>query len=159
MSPRLYELSAEFEQLQHRIDDGEDVAGELDALEGAVEEKAASIVHVLANLDASIDAYDGEIRRLQARKAAAVANKERLREYIRTCMQVAGVKRILSKTFVVSLQNSNDRVEVVDESLIPERFFRVKKEVSKSAILEVHQKFGECVPGTRIERGTKLVIR
>lgn len=156
---RLYDLGTEYEELERLIDEGEDVSTELALIEGAIEDKAAKIAHVLANLDADIDGFDAELKRLAARKAAAVANKERLRTYVRGCMEKAGVRRIMSRAFSVSLQNGNEHVVIVDEKLIPEAYWRVKKEVSKSGILDAYKTTGECVPGTRIERGTKLIIR
>lgn len=156
---KLYELSEQYQELERLLEEGEDVANELTRIEDAIEAKGAAIVHVLRNLDLDIDKLDAELKRLQARKSAAVANKERLREYVRTSMTDAGVHRVLSNTFVVSLQKGNESVVIEDETLIPEQYWKVKREVAKSLILETWQKNGEIVPGTRVERGTKLVIR
>lgn len=156
---RLFDLGEEYAELQRLVDEGEDVSTELARIEGAIEAKGAAIVHVLRNLDADIDAYDAELKRLADRKRAAVANKERLRAHVLQCMEQAGVHRILCNTFVASVRSANEAVVIEDESKIPEAYWRTKREVAKAGILDAYRTTGECVPGTRIDKGVKLVIR
>jgi phage host-nuclease inhibitor protein Gam len=42
---------------------------------------------------------------------------------------------------------------------VPAEYLRVKREVNKSAVLQAYKQDGELVPGVRIERATRLVIR
>ena len=74
-------------------------------------------------------------------------------------MEQSGIQKIKAGTFTIWLQEGPERVEVVDEAAVPEAFFRVKREVSKSEILRAYKQDGECVPGTRIERSVGLRIR
>ena len=51
-----------------------------------------------------------------------------------------------------------DAISIVDESVVPEKFHRVKIEIDKLAIRDA-LKNGEEVPGIELQRGEALVIR
>lgn len=156
---KLYELAGAYAELQQRADDGEDVSELLGSLEGELTQKADSIARVLRNLTADADGLDAEIKRLTARKRAVESNAERLREYLRVQLEIADCRRIKTDAFTVSLADSPEKVEVVDESLVPEEYTRTKREISKTLILAAFKQHGELVPGVLITRGTRLAIR
>lgn len=156
---RLFELSLQYRDLQERAEEGEDVSSALEALGGALEVKAEAIGYVLRDMQLDADKLDAEIKRLTERKKTLEANVTRTREYLRTGMLASGIRKIKGPTFSLSLVDCPERVEIEDESLLPDAYVRIKREPSKSAILAAYKADGECVPGTRIERGTRLVIR
>lgn len=110
-------------------------------------------------MELDVEKLSQEISRLSARKRTLDGNMMRAREYLRAGMLATNTTRIKAKTFSISLSDGPDRVVVEDESAIPEAFQRVKREVDKSKILDAYKADGELVRGTRIERGTRLVIR
>lgn len=156
---RLYDITQGYQALAHRAEEGEDVEAELAQLDGELTVKAEGILHVLRDVEGDAQKIDQEIARLTARKRIAEANAKRIRDYLRQGMEASGVTRIVSPTFAVTLSDGSDRVEVDDESLLPDTYVRVKREPAKSAILAHYRATGEILPGTRIERGTRLVIR
>ena len=156
---RLYDITEAYQQLQLCAEDGEDVADQLAQLDGELEKKAEGILHVLRNVAGDADKIDQEIKRLTARKRTAENNAQRLRDYLRAGMEASGLTRISGPTFSITLSEGPERVEVDDEVLLPPDFVRVKMEPAKSAILEHYKTTGEILPGTRITRGTRLVIR
>jgi len=156
---RLYDLALEYQDLQARAEAGDDVTEALDCLTGGIEHKAAALVHVLRDLELDSEKLALEIKRLTDRKRAIDANTERMRSRLRDGMAACDLRKIKADTFTITLSEGPERVEVEDPSLVPADFSRVKTEVDKSKILAAYKEHGECVPGTRIARGTRLVIR
>lgn len=158
MSAPLYVLTGAFAEVQARAEAGEDVTEQLDALTGRIEDKSAALVRVLRDLELDSDKVAEELKRLSARKKAIDANHARIREYMRTNMAHAGITRVKASTFTITLADAAaDRVEVVDEKLVPDTYVRIKREVNKAAILDAYKTTGECVPGTTIVQGARAL--
>lgn len=159
---RLYELAPAYAYLIDALDedgDASDGHAHLDALSDAIDQKAASIAHVLAQLDAEAEALRAEEKRLATRRQARERRAESLRDYLRMSLDAAGVAKIKSATHTISVGDGPQRVVVEDEGAIPAEFLRTKIEIDKRAILVAMQTLGECVPGTRVERGRVLRIK
>lgn len=156
---RLYDITEAYVQLQLRAEDGDDVSAELEALDGELEKKAEGVLHVLRNLEGDADKIDEEIKRLTAKKRTAENSAQRLRDYLRAGMERSGLTRIKGPTFSITLSDGPVRIEVDDESKLPDAYVRVKREPNKQALLANYKETGEILDGTRIEQGTKLVIR
>ena len=159
---RLYELAPAYAYLIDALDDDGDASdghAHLDALSDAIDQKAASIAHVLAQLDAEAEALRAEEKRLAARRQARERRAESLRDYLRMSLDAAGVPKIKTSTHTISVGDGPQRVVVEDEGAIPAEFLRTKIEIDKRAILVAMQSLGECVPGTRVERGRVLRIK
>ena len=159
---RLYELAPAYAYLIDALDedgDASDGHAHRDALSDAIDAKAAAIAHVLAQLDAEAEALRAEEKRLAARRQARERRAESLRDYLRMSLDAAGVSKIKSATHTISVGDGPQRVVVEDEGAIPAEFLRTKIEIDKRAILVAMQTLGECVPGTRVERGRVLRIK
>lgn len=158
---KLYELTAEFEALMHRSDEGEEVEAALASLQGSIEHKAGGIVRVLANLEALSGALGTEEKRLSRRRKSAEAQVERLREYVRTCMTTAGINRIECGAFSITLSPGQERVEIVDLEQVPADKVRVSttRAADKRAILDEYKRDGVVPPGVEIHETTTLRIR
>jgi phage host-nuclease inhibitor protein Gam len=156
---KLYQLSEQYALLEELAESGEDVAEELAALTDAIDEKGSALARVLATLKADASALREEEHRLSARRKAIEANAERIRDYLRANMEHCGIHKIRSPAFTITLQTSPERVEVERMDELPPEYVRTKREPDRAAILAAYKLHGECVPGTRIERGMTLVIR
>lgn len=159
---RLYELAPAYAYLIDALDedgDASDGHAHLDALSDAIDQKAASIAHVLTQLDAEAEALRAEEKRLAARRQARERRAESLRDYLRMSLDAAGVQKIKSATHTISVGDGPQRVVVEDEGSVPAEYLRTKIEVDKRSILEAMKTLGECVPGTRIERTRVLRIK
>lgn len=159
---RLYELAPAYAYLIDALDEDGDVSdghAHLDALSDAIDAKAASIAHVLAQLDAEAEMMRAEEKRLAARRQARERRAESLRDYLRMSLDAAGVPKIKTSTHTISVGDGPQRVVVEDEGSVPAEFLRTKIEIDKRAILVAMQTLGECVPGTRVERGRVLRIK
>jgi len=71
---------------------------------------------------------------------------------------LAGIRELKAGIFKLRFQPTTPAISIIDESAIPEKFWIVKREVSKASIKDAI-KAGEEVPGIEIQRGETLVIR
>jgi hypothetical protein len=95
-----------------------------------------------------IEQLEADIRHYEAKAA-----------YIRSCLlrcTVPGTPHFGPHARITWLQS--ERVEVTDESLIPDQFVRVERVVSKPAIKDAVAK-GECVPGAVITIHQNIQVR
>lgn len=161
---RLYELAARYDQLLSLAEEGDDsdeLVAALDAQLEAIDQKGSNIAIMLRTLDAEAEAVKAEEQRLTAKRKRLEKNAEKLREYLRANMTACGITRIKSDVFSISLSEGPMRVVITDPDAVPPEYRRTKtvSEPDKTAILGVYTVEGECVPGTRVERGTRLMIR
>lgn len=158
----LRELSHELQEVQSLALDPdvpeEALRDTLDGIEGMFNEKAVRIVHVIANSDTDVDAISAEIKRLSERKRSIELAQDRLREYLRFNMEAAGISKISSPLFTITLAAGRDIVEIYDEAALPDEFVRVKTVVSpeKADILKA-LKSGIDVPGATITKSKSSV--
>lgn len=162
----LYDLTGELAELQRLAEDGEDVSEALARVEGDLEKKGLGIAHVLRNLEADVTALNAETERLIEKSQRLVRQHKRLGEYVLATMQARGVHAIKGPAFSLKVAENPPKVVVEDESAIPPEYMRTpdpppppKAVPDKKAILAAFKEHGEVVPGTRIERGVRLVIK
>ena len=151
---RLYELTGQYIGLSRLIDDGEMDAealqDTLDGLEGELEQKAEGLLSYVANIGSDVAAVDAEIKRLQARKKTMTNQQQWLREYLKTNMAAAGIKKITCPLFSVTLGKAKPMVVIDDESLVPKKYKKtipattqivkadLLKAVKKGSVLGAH---------------------
>lgn len=163
----LYELMAGYEFLSEAMDDPEleldqlkAVVDHLDDTRGSLKEKVDNVCRVLANLAGEAARYKVEEQRLSARRKAVENKHEALRDWVRQSMRALDVKSIKTDLHSISIGAGVEQVVVNDESKIPDDYWRVKKDVDKSKIMENYKQTGEVVPGVDVRRGEpRLLIR
>ena len=161
----LYKLATDYQRLADEID-GMDEQTVIDTLEGstelmAIEEKALNISKWMANLSSESDAYENEIKRLSDHKKAVDNKNKWLKQYLQTCMEVAGLQKIKAGTFSLTLQKNPPKLIVDDEKAIPASYLTIvpeHTEVNKAELKDA-LKNGNEIPGARLECGTSLRIR
>ena len=136
----------------------------LDTLEGEstdLIEKGKNVAAVFRNLESDAKQIKEAEQQLAERRKAIEKRAESLKNYLKTNMEIAGIQKIESPWFVVSIAQNPEAVTVDDESLIPRDYF---KEVPVSFVLDkgmvkkaIHD--GYEVPGAHLSRGTSLRIR
>jgi hypothetical protein len=161
MTAPLYALSSRYQQLLELAEQGEDVGALLAELDDAIETKGKNIACILRQLDLDELAADSEAKRLAARSKAFANSGDRLRAYLKSCMETAGIRQIKSAQFSITLSPGQDRVEVVSLDAVPAEYVRAKttREPDKRAILDAYRRDGECVPGVEIVPTTTLRVR
>jgi len=111
--------------------------------------------------DMAISDIDSQIKSLQAKKKKLTKEVDDFKSELREQMAEHGVTRIESEDhdIMIRLDPPSKQVSIDDEESIPEKFFRVKKEVDKVAIKKAIE-CGDFVDGASIKEGKhRLVIK
>lgn len=162
-SLKLYELTEQIQKLQdfeydYLNHDEQEAFSELyNGLTDAVEIKADGVARLIKNLESESDAISAEVKRLQDRKKALENKIDSVKSYLKREMERIGIKKIQSSLFTISIQD-NPPATRVDETLLDDQWWRIKKEPDVSRIKEA-LKEGEEILGARLEVGTSLRIR
>lgn len=133
----------------------------MDTLEGETD------MHKVINRLLSNMADDGElansisenIKRMQDRKKRFEKRVEFARALIQHALEVANIKKLELPLGTVSLKAKPASVLILDESAIPDKYMRIKKEPDKTAIKAALENKEE-VSGTLLSNGgTSLMVR
>ncbi|WP_105140108.1 siphovirus Gp157 family protein [Streptococcus suis] len=157
---KLYELTGIFKQIAEM--DGIDEETKLDTLESIdwteqFEEKVENTVKVIKNKEADVDQLKEEIDRLTKRKKSIENDITRLKTGLQGAFEITGHDKIKTLLFTVSLANNQPSV-VVDEDLLPKKYFIQTLKPDKTAIKEL-LKAGKKVKGAELQESRSLRIR
>ena len=160
----LYQINENIEWLHMQaemigLESNEGLEEQLEQLDLDREEKIEEYVKIIKNLEADAEQFKAAYQEFQKKKLRAEKNAKYLRDQIKFDMEKSGESRKRVGHFTVDLANTQGKVVVTDEDLIPEKFKKVKVEVSKVAIKEHMSNEGEIPPGVTIENGVRLSIR
>lgn len=145
------------------MDEGEipeDLAAELDAIDGTIEQKVEAICQIRAGLTYEGAAIDAEANRLKSRAASRHRQADALKRYLQECLERSGVKKVKTPLFTVWVQQSTPSIawDGLAED-VPEQFRRVRVEVDRQAAMNVWKQTGEVPAGFTISQGSHVVIR
>lgn len=164
-SNNLYDLSTALAVLHENIMENDGVLSEefeqtLSTLLPAITDKASNLSRWCINIDGNIDAIDTEITRLRKRKEVNDHLKERLKAYLKDCMEKAGLSKLDTGIMVVSVQKNPPSVSIVDEKEIPVEYelLTIVKTIDKKHLLE-DLKAGKAISGVELKQGSHLRIR
>lgn len=161
----LFELAAEFRALADKLADADldpqTIADTLDGASGDLEEKIINTAKYYRNEEAEADAIAEAIKQMQAREKTKRNHANNIKKYLADQMERAGITKVASPWFVITLAQNPESVTVDDEAVIPRDYF---KEVPVSFVLDklmVKKAIGEgyTVPGAHLSRGTSLRIK
>ena len=158
----LYEIAGMYRSILDMEPETDDEFGAmmtaLDEVQGELSEKADNIVRYMRNLNAEAEALKAEETALYKKRRAVESKAERLKAYLAAQMTLCGLKELEAGLFKLRFQPTTPAISIVDESVVPEKFRRVKIEIDRLAIRDA-LKAGEEVPGIEVQRGEALVIR
>lgn len=156
----LYELNDNFAQVQEMIENGQEgLQDTLESIELAIEDKLENIAKVIQNLNGEVTALKAEEKRLSDKRRSIENNIKNLRKYAENALIVTGKDKIKSGLFTFSLQKSAPSLKVIDEKLIPKKYYvAVEPRLDKNTIKE-YLKNGESVPGAELVQGRSLRIK
>ena len=129
----------------------------------AFSKKAEGYSYIILKMDAETDMIAAEIKRLQALKKTKENSAVRLKEVLTTAMLVfgnedaKGIKRYETPLIKLSTRRS-ESVNIIDESLIPDDYWAVKREVSKS-VISAAIKAGETIAGAEMKTNYSVIIK
>ncbi|HFI0151214.1 TPA: siphovirus Gp157 family protein [Streptococcus suis] len=156
----LYELTGIFKQIAEM--EGIDEETKIDTLDSIdwteqFEEKVENTVKVIKNKEAEKKQLKEEIDRLTARYKSIDNDITRLKTGLQGAFEVTGHDKVKTLLFTVSLANNQPSV-VVDEELLPKKYFIQKLTPDKTTIKEL-LKAGKKVKGAELQESRSLRIR
>lgn len=156
----LYELTGIFKQIAEM--EGIDEETKLDTLESIdwteqFEEKVENTVKVIKNKEAEKKQLKEEIDRLTARHKSIDSDITRLKTGLQGAFEITGHDKVKTLLFTVTLAKNQPSV-VVDEELLPKKYFVITKKPDKNAIKELLNA-GKKVKGAVLQESKSLRIR
>ncbi|AGZ23783.1 siphovirus Gp157 family protein [Streptococcus suis] len=156
----IYELTGIFKQIAEM--EGIDEETKLDTLESIdwteqFEEKVENTVKVIKNKEAEKKQLKEEIDRLTARYKSIDSDITRLKTGLQGAFEITGHDKVKTLLFTVSLAKNQPSV-VVDEELLPKKYFVITKKPDKNAIKELLNA-GKKVKGAVLQESRSLRIR
>jgi len=126
---KLYEITAEMEEILENLDqyvneDGEldvDIAEQLDSLQDSLEKKAESIAAYARKLKDEKDIVANRVKELNKHKSSLSKKSKWLDNYLMSSMKIANIKKIESGVDKISI-TENAKVDIFDEEAIPEEY-------------------------------------
>jgi hypothetical protein len=161
---KLYQLTAAYNDVWQMVDDPDvdllTIEDTLECIEASIEEKSSNIAAFDASLAADEEYLDAEIKRLQQRKKTVSNKRESIKNYLFAQLEAAGIEKVKTPLFTISIVNNPPAVQIVDDKSLPSKFLTIipaqyqpmKKEIAEAI------KSGEEVPGAVLTQGRRLKI-
>lgn len=154
---KLYDIAEIYENLEN-IDDEVAVSAAMDSVDAALEEKLESTAKVIRNLEAEADGLEAEEKRLKARKMAVRNRIESIKGYVQGNLEAMGKDKVTSGIFKWSIQANAPSVNILDESLIPDDYWKIERKPMKTEIKKAMEA-GELTEGVELVRTKSLRLR
>jgi hypothetical protein len=162
----LYQVAADHRQMVERLmecqDDAAAIADTIEAESFPLELKAQNVAYAIRNLESSAEAIKEAESQMTERRKRIEKRAEQIREYLKTCMEVAGVQKIECPHFALTIAKNPAAVEIFEPSMVPVAYMRQPEPPPPSpdkARIKESLKAGTDVPGCLLAQGTRLVIK
>lgn len=133
---QLYELTEMYLNLKDMDIEEEDLNSALENIDDEIETKADNIAKVLRDFDGDIEALKSEEERL-AKKRKAIENRQKhLKEYLQNAMLVLDKRKFKTDLFSFNIQRNAPSLKILDESKIPEDYYKIEKKLNKNDLKE-----------------------
>lgn len=165
-SMTLYEVAGDYRRMVDALmdtqDDAQAIADTIEAESYPLEVKAQNVAYAIRNLEASAAAIKEAEAQMAARRKAIENRATHIREYLKTCMEIANITKISCPHFAIAIQNNPPSVDVFEPALIPADLMTQPETPpavpNKTAIKEAI-KAGREVPGALLVQGKRLSIK
>jgi len=165
----LFQIAAEYRHITDVLmDSGADEQTLKDTLEGEswlLELKAQNYGFVIRNLQATAASIKEAEEQMKARRQAIEKRAEALTERLKTGLEIAGVSKLETPHFALTIKKNPPSVDIWDERQIPAEFMRTPEPppppapVPDKAAIKEAIKAGRDVPGAMLAQGTRLDIK
>ncbi|PCN42304.1 hypothetical protein B9C88_21640 [Brevibacillus laterosporus] len=160
---RLYDLAGAYAEVAQIILDDETpteaLANTLQSLEDAIENKADNIAKMVRNIAAEVDVIKLEEARLAERRRRLEKKQEGLKLHLKEKLELAGLQKVQTPIFTISVRKSPGSVQVVNEIEIPQMFWVTPPPILDKKSMSERLKSGEEIPGVTLVKGTSLQIK
>lgn len=164
----LYNLSAQYADLMHKLDaldlDAQTIADTIEAsgLTDDIQNKAQGVEMVARTALQYVPMLEMEIARLKELKDSRERVAKGLRDYLKSCMESAGIEKIECPLFKVAIQKNPPAVDIFDPLSIPSAYMTEPKPIPPApdkTLIKQAIKDGFEVPGARMTQSTRLAIK
>ena len=165
----LYELTGQYIELLSAIESGdipeEAISDTLEALGGELDEKIDSVACIIKQLDSEAIAIKAEKAKLADRQSVKEHQRDRLKDYIRQAMQLAGKKKVETSRNCVSVGKAQPKVVITNLDALKSRNdiwkpYDYRETNVDKATLKTLLQSGEQIPGAALQDGApRLMIR
>lgn len=165
MSLTLYQIKNEYLNALNELTQCEDLTPQiiedsLVVLKGELQEKSLNVGAYIKNLEAKTTAMAEYEKRMYDRRKQLENQVNRLKEYLKTNMEICGITEISGDEFNLTIRKNPPHVVVDNEKEIEPMFFKreVVVKLDKTGIKDAI-KNNEIVKGVHLEQSTSLVIK
>lgn len=137
---QLYELTEMYLNLKDMDIEEGDLNSALENIDDEIETKADNIAKVLRDFDGDIEVLKAEEERL-AKKRKAIENRQKqLKKYLQNSMLVLDKRKFKTDLFSFNIQKNAPSLKILDESKIPEDYYKIEKKLNKNDLKEAVKK-------------------
>lgn len=165
----LFQIASEYRHITDVLmDSGADEQTLTDTLEAEawpLELKAQNYGFVIRNLQATAASIKEAEKQMADRRKAIEKRAEALVERLKTGLEIAGVQKLDTPYFALTIKKNPPSVDVWDERQIPAEFMRTPEPppppapVPDKAAIKEAIKAGRDVPGAQLAQGLRLEIK
>jgi len=132
----------------------ESIKDTLESIEGAFNEKAVAVTHIISEMSLDIEKIDSEIDRLQKRKKVIQNRNQNIRDYLKDNMIALDITNIKCPLFSITLAKGREVVSIYDEEVIDPEYLAVKTSITpdKREIMKALKNDPESVSGACLVR-------
>jgi hypothetical protein len=158
---KLYELNQSWLTLSDMLEDdptNEALQETFQAINDSVEVKLEYLVKLRREHEANASKFKME-KDYFAKKQKMEENKAaRLKEFLEYQLNLMGTKRVQTDLFTLALQKNPPSLEIDDEDIVPESFWKIKKDVDKTSLKKWIAE-GNELEGIRLVSSESLRVR
>ena len=154
---KLYELTNSMLGLR-AMDDDQAVIDTIEGLEMQFNDKAANVIMYERDIKTDVEAIDGEISRLKARRDSMMRRLDSMRNYLRENMERAGIKRIDCPLFTITCAEGRPMAEIENIDELPDDCVRVETKIVPDKVRILQKlKDNEDVPGAKLGKSLSSI--
>ena len=136
MNISLYELKDMYLNLMDLDLEDEDLRAALENIDDEIEVQAENYAGLIKNLEAEAEAYKKEIERMTKIKKALENRASFLKKNLEEAMIELDKKKFKTKLFSFNIQKNAPSLKILDESKIPEDYYKIEKKLNKNDLKE-----------------------
>ena len=162
---RLYEITGNIlalqELLENPLDDEDILKDTLEAVQGEYEAKIESYCKVIRNIEADIEAFKIEDKRLSEKAKMLENNRDRLKKAMFESMKATNTDKVKGQLFTVAIQRNGGKLPVivdVETAYLPKELVKVTESPDLEAIAKLIDS-GNTQYAHYGERGESLRIK
>lgn len=163
---KLYEIANEYQDILEQSFDqetgevNETALSKLDEIAVQLQDKGIAVASYIKNIDAERKAIEDAKKAMAEREKKLDKEIDYLTQYLQFNMENCGITEIKSPHFVIKLKKCPLSTDIIDESLIPDEYKKVKEVVSLDK-MKIKEEIlaGVIIPGASLKQNNRIEIR